>query len=69
MQDESIAYIRFSDDTDDIKVFCSDYDVATSMFSEISKRIKGYGLTLSEKKCGVFKAIARTYFGYEFTST
>lgn len=66
MQEENVAYIRFSDD---IKVFCSDNETATSMFSRISEIIKGYGLKLSEKKCGIFKAISRTYYGYEFTTT
>lgn len=66
MQEENVAYIRFSDD---IKVFCSDNETATSMFSKISEIIKGYGLKLSEKKCGIFKAISRTYYGYEFTTT
>lgn len=28
-----------------------------------------YGLKLSDKKCGVFKAISQTYLGYEFTNT
>jgi len=64
MQDESVAYVRFSDD---IKIFCFDYDVATAMFSRISEILKEYGLKLSEKKCGVFKAVSRIYFGYEFT--
>lgn len=66
MQDENVAYVRFSDD---IKVFCSDYDAATVLFTRISEIIKGYGLKLSDKKCGVFKAISRTYLGYEFTNT
>lgn len=66
MADENVAYVRFSDD---IKVFCSDYDAATLLFIRISEIIKGYGLKLSDKKCGVFKAISRTYFGYEFTNT
>lgn len=66
MQVEDIAYVRFSDD---IKVFCSDYESATAMFSRISEAIKGYGLRLSEKKCGIFDSITRTYFGYEFTDT
>ncbi|MCM1363207.1 MAG: type I-B CRISPR-associated endonuclease Cas1b, partial [Clostridiales bacterium] len=66
MQEENVAYIRFSDD---IKVFCSDNETATSMFSRISEIIKGYGLKLSEKKCGIFKATSRTYYGYEFTNT
>lgn len=66
MQDENVAYVRFSDD---IKVFCSDYDAATVLFTRISEIIKGYGLKLSDKKCGVFKAISQTYLGYEFTNT
>lgn len=66
MKDGNVAYIRFSDD---IKVFCSDNETATSMFSKISEIIKGYGLKLSEKKCGIFNAISRTYYGYEFTNT
>mgnify|MGYP002533460772 FL=1 len=66
MQDENVAYVRFSDD---IKVFCSDYDAATVLFTRISEIIKGYGLKLSYKKCGVFKAISQTYLGYEFTNT
>lgn len=66
MADENVAYLRFSDD---IKVFCSNYDTATAMFSTISQILNENGLKLSEKKCGVFKAITRTYFGYEFTNT
>ncbi len=66
MQNDKVAYVRFSDD---IKVFCQDYDTAVIMFSRISDLIKGYGLKLSEKKCGVFKADARIYYGYEFINT
>lgn len=66
MQNDKVAYVRFSDD---IKVFCQDYDTAVIMFSRISDLIKGYGLKLSEKKCGVFKADARIYYGYEFNNT
>lgn len=49
MQCENVAYVRFSDD---IKVFCSEYETATAMFSKISEIIKELGLKLSEKKCG-----------------
>lgn len=66
MQRENVAYVRFSDD---IKVFCSDHEIATAMFSGLTGLIKEHGLKLSEKKCGVFKSITRAYFGYEFTNT
>lgn len=66
MQYEKVAYVRFSDD---IKVFCSDYNTAAAMFSTISNLLRGCGLKLSEKKCGIFKANTRTYFGYEFINT
>lgn len=66
MKNNHISYVRFSDD---IKVFCHDYDAAMEMYSVISKIIKGYGLKLSERKCGVFRALDRIYFGYELTDT
>lgn len=66
MKNENISYVRFSDD---IKVFCSDYDTAVEMLSKISKIIKGYSLKLSERKCGVFRAADRIYFGYELINT
>ena len=65
MQRENVAYVRFSDD---IKVFCSDHETATAMFSRISG-LKECGLKLSEKKCGVFQSISHLYFGYEFSNT
>jgi len=66
MERESAAYIRFSDD---IKIFSSDFETASSWFSQITTVLSGYKLKTSERKCGVFPALNRSYFGYEFTQT
>lgn len=64
MEKQGYSFCRFGDD---INIYCSTYEEATVVFSDVTARMeKIEQLPLNHGKTGIFKGINRKYLGYRF---